>query len=69
MSDVLAPLVAAGLVDKKTSEPDAEAFAVTIHPGVAEAGRSDAGPEFQAAVDQELAATWATVMKRGRDAA
>jgi len=67
MSDVLAPLVAAGLVDKKTSEPDAEAFAVTIHPGVAEAGRSDAGPEFQAAVDQELAATWATVMKRGRD--
>jgi hypothetical protein len=42
-----------------------EAFTVTIHPGVAEGGRADAGPEFQAAVDEELAATWRTVMRRG----
>ena len=34
-----------------------------IHPGVAEAGRAEAGPAFQEAVDAALAATWATVMQ------
>ena len=65
MPEVLAPLVAAGLVEKTMSTPVDEAFTVTIHPGVAEGGRADAGPEFQAAVDEELAATWRTVMRRG----
>jgi tetratricopeptide (TPR) repeat protein len=65
MPEVLAPLVAADLVEKTMSTPVDEAFTVTIHPGVAEGGRADAGPEFQAAVDEELAATWRTVMRRG----
>jgi hypothetical protein len=38
---------------------------VLIHPGVAEAGRTEAGPAFQEAVDAELAATWQMVMQRG----
>ena len=39
-----------------------------IHPGVAEAGRAAAGADFQAAVDAELAATWWTLMGKGREA-
>jgi tetratricopeptide (TPR) repeat protein len=66
--EMLAPLVAAGLVEKEMSTPDDEAFTVTIHPGVAEGGRADGGPEFQAAVDEELAATWGAVMARGLNA-
>jgi tetratricopeptide (TPR) repeat protein len=41
---------------------------VKIHPGVADAARAEAGPGFQAAVDQELAATWATTMDRALEA-
>jgi hypothetical protein len=33
----------------------------TIHPGVAEAGRAEAGDDFQAAVGAELAAFWRAV--------
>jgi hypothetical protein len=65
VAEVLAPLVAAGLADKKATGEDGEAFEVLIHPGVAEAGRAEAGPAFQEAVDMELAATWKTVMQRG----
>ncbi|HXW24974.1 MAG TPA: CHAT domain-containing protein [Xanthobacteraceae bacterium] len=65
VTDVLRPLVAAGLAEKKRSELHAEAFTLTIHPGVAEAGRSSIGPELQAAVDKELAATWEVGMGIG----
>lgn len=64
---LLPPLVAAGLVDKKPIGDDGKAFEILIHPGVAEAGRTHAGTEFQAAVDAELAATWRTVMARGQE--
>jgi hypothetical protein len=64
LAEALAPLVAAGLVEKVTSESDDEAFVVKVHPGVAEAGRVEAGPDFQAAVDQELAATWRAALNR-----
>ena len=40
--------------DQRTGEQ----FEVLIHPGVAEAGRAEAGPDFQEAVDAELASTW-----------
>jgi hypothetical protein len=36
-----------------------------VHPGVAEAGRTDAGEAFQAAVDRELTAFWRAVLTRG----
>jgi tetratricopeptide (TPR) repeat protein len=65
VAEVLAPLVVAGLVDKKATGGDGEAFEVLIHAGVAEAGRMEAGSEFQGAVDTELAATWRTMMQHG----
>jgi len=65
----LEPLATAALVEK---QPDTEfgedGFAVLIHPGVAEAGRCEAGAEFQRAVDLELATTWNTLMRTARDA-
>ena len=61
----LAPLVAAGLVECKPTNETGEQFEVLIHPGVAEAGRAEAGPDFQEAVDAELASTWRTVMQNG----
>jgi tetratricopeptide (TPR) repeat protein len=67
IAEVLAPLVAAGLVDRKAIGGDGETFEVLIHPGVAEAGRAEAGPVFQEAVDNELAATWRMVMQRGSE--
>ena len=65
VAEALAPLVAAGLIESKPTDETGERFAVLIHPGVAEAGRAEAGPAFQEAVDAELAATWQTVMLRG----
>jgi len=67
IAELLPPLVAAGLVDKKLIGENGEAFEILIHPGVAEAGRADAGAEFQGAVDIELSATWQTVMDHARD--
>jgi tetratricopeptide (TPR) repeat protein len=37
-----------------------------MHPGIAQAIRTDAGPEFQAATDTELAATWRQVFDQAR---
>jgi tetratricopeptide (TPR) repeat protein len=65
IAELLPPLVAAALVDKKPIREDGEAFEILIHPGVAEAGRAEAGAEFQGAVDIELAATWRTAMSHG----
>jgi tetratricopeptide (TPR) repeat protein len=67
IAELLPPLVAAGLVDKKSADDDGEAFEILIHPGVAEAGRAEAGPQFQAAVDIELAATWRTIMAHAQE--
>jgi tetratricopeptide (TPR) repeat protein len=64
VSELLATLVAAGLVEKKAESTDNKQFGISIHPGVAEAGRVEAGAEFQQAVDAELATTWAFVMQR-----
>ena len=44
-----------------------ERWAYAIHPGVAEAGRAEAGDSFQAAVDAELAAFWEAVFQHGRE--
>jgi len=67
IAELLPPLVAAGLVDKKPIGDNSEIFEVVIHPGVAEAGRAEAGPEFQSTVDIELAATWETMLARSRE--
>jgi hypothetical protein len=64
IAELLPPLVAAGLVDKKPTGEDRDVFEILIHPGVAEAGRAEARPAFQEAVDIELAATWQSVMAR-----
>jgi CHAT domain len=66
IAELLPPLVAAGLVDKKQIGEDGKAFEIIIHPGVAEAGRAEAGADFQSAVDIELAATWRTVMAQAQ---
>jgi hypothetical protein len=62
IAELLPPIVAAGLVDKKSIGDDGGVFEILIHPGVAEGGRAEAGPELQSAVDIELAATWWTLM-------
>jgi tetratricopeptide (TPR) repeat protein len=72
LQTVLDPLTASGLVDKQAMGEEAEAFEVLIHPGVAEAGRADFSPDLQAAVDNELGATWVTLAQnawevRGRE--
>jgi len=64
---MLDPLVAAALVDKQATGEKPDAFEVLIHPGVAEAGRAEAGPDLQKAVDHELSATWNTLFRRARE--
>ena len=46
-------------------ETDDELESYGIHPGVAAAGRTHAGPGFQQAVDTELAAYWTSVTRYG----
>jgi hypothetical protein len=66
IAEVLPPLVAAGLVDRKPIGEDGEPFEILVHPSVAEAGRAEAGAGFQSAVDIELAATWRSLMAQGQ---
>jgi tetratricopeptide (TPR) repeat protein len=62
----LEPLMAAGLVETQETRLLGETgFLYRIHPGVAEAGRREAGDDFQAAVDAELAAFWRAVFEQG----
>ncbi len=59
IAELLTSLVATGLVDRQTTGPHENQFKLVIHPGVAEAGRAEAGATtLQAAVDRELAAIW-----------
>jgi hypothetical protein len=58
LAATLAPLLTMGLVE---AQPVGEATRYTLHPGVAEAGRTEAGDAVQAVVDTELAAFWVTV--------
>jgi len=67
LQTVLDPLIAAGLIDKQTMGEEADHFELLIHPGVAEAGRAEAGPHLQAAVDREFAATWLTLFRRAEE--
>jgi tetratricopeptide (TPR) repeat protein len=57
VDEALAPLVARALVQVEQDNQDAP-VGYRVHPGVAEAARREAGDEFQAAVDTELAAYW-----------
>ena len=68
LATVLEPLVAAALVDRQTADPGAQDFVLVLHPGVADAGRAEAGAALQAAVDQRLAAMWDGVMQQGLEA-
>lgn len=62
----LTPLVDYGLVAVESShDQDPQREVYHLHPGVAEAGRAAANPQFQAAVDAELAAYWLTGFRRG----
>jgi tetratricopeptide (TPR) repeat protein len=62
----LARVAQAGLVDSRPIGEDA--FTYDIHPGVAEAGREDAGDTFQEAVDAELTALWLTMFQHSHSA-
>nr|WP_294508146.1 CHAT domain-containing protein [uncultured Rhodopila sp.] len=61
---LLAALVHAGLVERRPICDKPDDYTIAIHPGVAEAGRAEAGAAVQAAVDRELAVTWAQVMRQ-----
>jgi len=65
LAQTMAPLTAAGLVEARAVGE--EAWTYHLHPGVAEAGRAEAGDEFQAAADTELAAFWVAAFRHGRD--
>lgn len=66
IGDVLGQLLSVGLIERQLN-PKSNEFKVAIHPGVAEQGRVEAEPALQTAVDTELRAFWATIMKRGRE--
>ncbi|MGH8904283.1 MAG: AAA family ATPase, partial [Egibacteraceae bacterium] len=57
----LGPLVTHGLVETETVPDQPTGF--RLHPGVAAAGRTTAGPGFQTAVDTVLAAWWTTAFQ------
>ena len=63
LDEALAPLVARALVQVEQAGQDAP-VRYRVHPGVAEAARQDAGEEFQAAVDAQLAAFWQALFGR-----
>ena len=60
----LEPLTSQGLA-AAASYTDGDLAGFVVHPGVAAAGRAQAGETFQAAVDREAAAYWTTVFRRG----
>jgi hypothetical protein len=64
---LLAALVHAGLVERRPIGDKPDDYTIAIHPGVAEAGRAEAGAAVQAAVDRELAATWGQLMSQSLD--
>jgi CHAT domain len=59
----LAPLLEQGLVAVERSDDGGQPATYLLHPGVAAAGRAAAGADFQAAVDDELAAYWMGVFR------
>ena len=65
---LLTALVRAGLLERRLTGDEPDNYDITIHPGVAEAGRAAAGEAAQAAVDRELAATWVTLMHKSLEA-
>jgi hypothetical protein len=62
LDTVLDPLISAGLVDRQRTGSEEYAFVLSIHPGVAEAGRAEGSDAVQAAVDHELTAMWRQIM-------
>jgi len=67
LAATLKPLATAGLVEARSLEEEGKeiGFLYNLHPGVAEAGRTEAGDDFQAAVDTELAAFWMSGWQHG----
>jgi tetratricopeptide (TPR) repeat protein len=68
LEESLGPLVSSGLVGIRVVGSEAasvERQGYAIHPGVAEASRVAAGKEFQAAVDNELAAFFVCSLRQG----
>jgi hypothetical protein len=59
----LEPLISQGLAAAVTGT-DGDLAGFVVHPGVAAAGRAQAGEEFQAAVDHKAAAFWNTVFQQ-----
>ncbi len=64
LGETLAPLTTVAMVDAQPVGQDGAQYAV--HPVVAEAGRDAAGPEVQAAVDEELAGFWRAGFELGQ---
>jgi tetratricopeptide (TPR) repeat protein len=73
LAATLEPLTAAGLVEAQEIQETRfleetgflPGFLYRIHPGVTEAGRTEAGDDFQAAVDAQLADFWIQVCQLG----
>ena len=61
----LEPLTRQGLATALT-DTDGDVAGFVVHPGVAAAGRAQAGEAFQAAVNQEAGAYWTTVFSQAR---
>ena len=62
-AQALEPLTSQGLVAAVTGA-DGDLAGFVVHPGVAAAGRAQAGEAFQAAVNREAAAFWNTVFEQ-----
>jgi hypothetical protein len=62
LAATLAPLLTMGLIE---AQPVGKETRYTLHPGVAEAGRAEAGDAVQVAVDTELAAFWEAAYQHG----
>jgi tetratricopeptide (TPR) repeat protein len=62
LAATLAPLLTMGLVER---QPVGKAIRYTLHPGVAEVGRTEAGDTVQAAVDTEFTAFWEAAYHHG----
>src|SRR5215472_2241290 len=63
MAAALEPLTSQGLAATVT-DSDGDLAGFVVHPGVAAAGRAQAGEEFQAAVDREAAIFWNTAFQQ-----
>ena len=69
LAAAIGPLTTAGLVEARVVRDmdGGESWTYALHPGVAEAGRAEAGEPFQTTVDAVLAEFWIGAYQHGRE--